>query len=661
IKHSSINATIPLNLSMSKYAKRKTSIPHEARSESLHKYFKPLNEISNQIISPSSEIQPVHANAIPTNDPSQLSFSLTNTSSLVDNRSRLSIDNTEIILCNSFKNISTTNAHSILSTESIQSATLLQSNIRVQSSNTSLLHQNNSASEIQHDKFENNELTERDTLATYLLQIESHVKFCQSSAKESTRLDVSHKEFVEKTHVFIVQLKNIADSLDTTCREQIETINAQLSNIEFVSTKSNDTTSRDPGKLDQHFTSSSHMSSMYRLSIFKNKHSNVECLLSANHRLATQKEESLFKINKKMIETFFDCTLFLVKQGIAFRRDHQEHGNFIQLINLLRRYDPLLNSWFNEENYKSHQVTYTSARSQDEFLEQIGTFVISSIVQQVQNAPFYSIMIDSTPDYSHREIYSLVLRYVHVGLNVNERVLRLNELPSKTGQSICDFILDTLNQRWSANNESVSAIHRSMPEIINTFNLIISYIDDKKNNDINDNLTLEDRKTKQQECDDQVLRNDVDINDEFSRYHHQRPRSLMIDSNFKTGVRLHRYSISSGELLYSELQLLIKDIDSFTELPEVINKLQIIGNGYPNATRVYQFLLALPITVATNERCFPKLKLIKNKLRFTLTTDKMEWLILCSTERDLLENINLSNFADEWSRLKNSRLKIVSN
>ncbi|CAF3464344.1 unnamed protein product [Rotaria sp. Silwood2] len=302
------------------------------------------------------------------------------------------------------------------------------------------------ASEIQHDKFENNELTERDTLATYLLQIESHVKFCQSSAKESTRLDVSHKEFVEKTHVFIVQLKNIADSLDTTCREQIETINAQLSNIEFVSTKSNDTTSRDPGKLDQHFTSSSHMSSMYRLSIFKNKHSNVECLLSANHRLATQKEESLFKINKKMIETFFDCTLFLVKQGIAFRRDHQEHGNFIQLINLLRRYDPLLNSWFNEENYKSHQVTYTSARSQDEFLEQIGTFVISSIVQQVQNAPFYSIMIDSTPDYSHREIYSLVLRYVHVGLNVNERVLRLNELPSKTGQSICDFILDTLNQ-----------------------------------------------------------------------------------------------------------------------------------------------------------------------------------------------------------------------
>ncbi|CAF1459198.1 unnamed protein product, partial [Rotaria sordida] len=165
----------------------------------------------------------------------------------------------------------------------------------------------------------------------------------------------------------------------------------------------------------------------------------------ANHRLATQKEESVFKINKKIIETFFDCTLFLAKQCIVFRRDPQEHGNFIQLINLLRRCDPLLDSLFNEENFKSHYVTYTSARSQDEFLEQIGIFVISSIVQQVQNAPFYSIMIDSTPDCSHREIYSLILRYVDVGLNVHERVIRLNELPSKTGQSICDFILDTLN------------------------------------------------------------------------------------------------------------------------------------------------------------------------------------------------------------------------
>jgi hypothetical protein len=117
--------------------------------------------------------------------------------------------------------------------------------------------------------------------------------------------------------------------------------------------------------------------------------------------------------------------------------------------------------------------------------------------------------------------------------------------------------------------------------------------------------------------------------------------------------------ISNVELLHTELQLLSDDIDSSTDFSDLLEKLKIIGNGYPNAKRIYQFLLALPITVATNERCFSKLKFIKNKLRSTLTTDKMEWLILCSTERDLLENVNLSSFAEEWSRLKNRRVKLV--
>ena len=118
--------------------------------------------------------------------------------------------------------------------------------------------------------------------------------------------------------------------------------------------------------------------------------------------------------------------------------------------------------------------------------------------------------------------------------------------------------------------------------------------------------------------------------------------------------------ISSANLLYSESQLLKDDIDNSTELTEHINKLKLISNGYPNATRIYRFLLTLPTTVASNERSFSKLKLVKTKLRSTLIDDKMERLIPCSAEKDLLENVSLSKFAEDWSRLKNRRVKIVS-
>ena len=69
--------------------------------------------------------------------------------------------------------------------------------------------------------------------------------------------------------------------------------------------------------------------------------------------------------------------------------------------------------------------------------------------------------------------------------------------------------------------------------------------------------------------------------------------------------------ISNANLLYSEFQLLKDDIDNSTELSELINKPKPIDNGYLNATRIYRFLLTLPITVASNERSFLQLKLLK--------------------------------------------------
>jgi hypothetical protein len=42
------------------------------------------------------------------------------------------------------------------------------------------------------------------------------------------------------------------------------------------------------------------------------------------------------------------------------------------------------------------------------------------------------------------------------------------------------------------------------------------------------------------------------------------------------------------------------------------------------------------------------MKLIKNYLRTTLTNDKLEYLLLCSVEHDLLEKLDLSELAEQW-------------
>ncbi|CAF1287448.1 unnamed protein product [Rotaria sp. Silwood1] len=246
---------------------------------------------------------------------------------------------------------------------------------------------------------------------------------------------------------------------------------------------------------------------------------------------------------------------------------------------------------------------------------------------------------------------------------------------------------------------------------------MIEHVDFKERDSANKLYTLDDKNTKLQECDDKVSLYGTDIEGEFSRYHSQRPRSRRIDSNPATGIQLNRVDyyvklmreildyiyfsyaeyhktieeklihfqnvlpgcahlfslqdannlaqlvpgVSCAALLHSEIELLKDDIDSCTELPEFIDKLRVIRSGYPNAVRVYQFLLTLPISVATNERSFSKLKLVKNYLRSTLSNDKLEWLMLCSLEKDLLQYIDLSSFAEDWALSKNRRIKVLPN
>ncbi len=63
--------------------------------------------------------------------------------------------------------------------------------------------------------------------------------------------------------------------------------------------------------------------------------------------------------------------------------------------------------------------------------------------------------------------------------------------------------------------------------------------------------------------------------------------------------------------------------------------------SYPNLERAYKVLLTLSITQVSCERCFSKLKIIKNRLRSTLTQEHVESFMIMSCEKDIL--VKLSN------------------
>jgi hypothetical protein len=106
--------------------------------------------------------------------------------------------------------------------------------------------------------------------------------------------------------------------------------------------------------------------------------------------------------------------------------------------------------------------------------------------------------------------------------------------------------------------------------------------------------------------------------------------------------------------LFSELKVL-KEIIQIEEIApiDILNYIKRL-NSFPNACIAYRILLTIPVTVASAERSFSKLKLIKSYLRSTMSQERLNGLAILSIEKKMLENLEyknlISNFASQKAR-----------
>jgi len=78
---------------------------------------------------------------------------------------------------------------------------------------------------------------------------------------------------------------------------------------------------------------------------------------------------------------------------------------------------------------------------------------------------------------------------------------------------------------------------------------------------------------------------------------------------------------------------------------------------FPNLTVALRILLTLPVTVASGERSFSKLKLIKNYLRTTMTQKRLVNPSILSIEKEIAADIDLTSIVREFAEAKARRVK----
>ncbi|KAJ9539216.1 hypothetical protein OSB04_031949 [Centaurea solstitialis] len=103
-----------------------------------------------------------------------------------------------------------------------------------------------------------------------------------------------------------------------------------------------------------------------------------------------------------------------------------------------------------------------------------------------------------------------------------------------------------------------------------------------------------------------------------------------------------------GNDLYVELRLLQDYLPNENMGPvDILNYLKHV-ECFPNAIIAYTVLLIIPVTVASAERSFSKLKLLKSYLRSTMTQDRLNGLALIAIENGFLDKVDYKELVEDF-------------
>ncbi|OCU00642.1 hypothetical protein XELAEV_18006420mg [Xenopus laevis] len=98
-------------------------------------------------------------------------------------------------------------------------------------------------------------------------------------------------------------------------------------------------------------------------------------------------------------------------------------GNFLATIELLAQYDTVLKELLQKPQ---GTIKYLSPKVQNEVIEILSNHVLKNIISDVEQAQFYSVIMDTTQDISKVDQLSQVIRYVVVERDECMRITQVN-------------------------------------------------------------------------------------------------------------------------------------------------------------------------------------------------------------------------------------------
>lgn len=124
----------------------------------------------------------------------------------------------------------------------------------------------------------------------------------------------------------------------------------------------------------------------------------------------------------------------------------KQNGNFLGILELLGKYDPFLSNHIKQfGNQGRGRVSYLSSSVCNEFISSIAKAIENQIISEVQDAKYFSLSVDSTPDVAHTDQLVFCFRYVKNQAPI-ERFLRFIPIERHISEHLTDIITSFLSE-----------------------------------------------------------------------------------------------------------------------------------------------------------------------------------------------------------------------